>query len=74
MPVTVEDLDRAIRAAFPVSHLKIEDQSSGCGTSYAILLVSEVRIRVIMEHCATHGQCETGYRSLKGRIPSQGID
>ncbi|KAG0707236.1 bola protein [Suillus ampliporus] len=42
MPVTVEDLDRAIRAAFPVSHLDIEDQSSGCGSSYAILLVSEV--------------------------------
>ncbi|KAG2076427.1 bola-like protein [Suillus decipiens] len=42
MPVTVEDLERAIRAAFPVSHLDIEDQSSGCGSSYAILLVSEV--------------------------------
>ncbi|KAJ8583432.1 bola-like protein [Rhizopogon salebrosus TDB-379] len=42
MPVTVEDLDRAVRAAFPVSHLEIEDQSSGCGSSYAILLVSEV--------------------------------
>ncbi|KAG1774714.1 bola protein [Suillus placidus] len=42
MPVTVEDLERAIRAAFPVSHLVIEDQSSGCGSSYAILLVSEV--------------------------------
>ncbi|KAG2348395.1 bola-like protein [Suillus weaverae] len=42
MPVTVEDLERAIRVAFPVSHLAIEDQSSGCGSSYAILLVSEV--------------------------------
>ncbi|KAG1744371.1 bola protein [Suillus lakei] len=42
MPVTVEDLERAIRAAFPVSHLDIEDQSSGCGSSYAIFLVSEV--------------------------------
>ncbi|KAG1758124.1 bola-like protein [Suillus brevipes Sb2] len=42
MPVTVEDLERAIRAAFPVSHLVIEDQSSGCGSSYAIFLVSEV--------------------------------
>ncbi|KAG1852656.1 bola protein [Suillus discolor] len=41
MPVTIEDLERAIRAAFPVSHLDIEDQSSGCGSSYAILLVSE---------------------------------
>jgi hypothetical protein len=45
MPVTVEDLERAIRAAFPVSHLVIEDQSSGCGSSYAIFLVSEVRVR-----------------------------
>jgi hypothetical protein len=45
MPVTVEDLERAIRAAFPVSHLVIEDQSSGCGSSYAIFLVSEVCVR-----------------------------
>lgn len=49
MPVTVEDLERAIRAAFPVSHLDIEDQSSGCGSSYAILLVSEVRVRNELE-------------------------
>ncbi|KAG2066442.1 hypothetical protein BDR04DRAFT_1029945, partial [Suillus decipiens] len=28
--------------AFPVSRLGIEDQSSGCGFSYAVLLVSEV--------------------------------
>lgn len=48
MPVTVEDLERAIRAAFAVSHLEIEDQSSGCGTSYAVLLVSEVCIRVLL--------------------------
>jgi hypothetical protein len=31
-----------------VSHLEIEDQSSGCGTSYAIFLVSEVRFRVVL--------------------------
>ena len=43
MPVNVAELETAIRNAFPVSHLQIEDQSSGCGESYAVLLVSEVR-------------------------------
>ena len=43
MPVQVKDLEQAIRDAFPVSHLQIEDQSSGCGESYSVLLVSEVR-------------------------------
>ncbi|KAG2369447.1 bola-like protein, partial [Suillus spraguei] len=38
-------ISSACRAAFPVSSLDIEDQSSGCGSSYAILLVSEVRLR-----------------------------
>ncbi|EIW76694.1 bola-like protein [Coniophora puteana RWD-64-598 SS2] len=41
MPVKAEDLDRAIKEAFPVAHLEIEDQSSGCGNSYAVLIVSE---------------------------------
>ncbi|KAG9311048.1 bola-like protein [Chiua virens] len=43
MPVQVAKLEKAIRDAFPVSHLEIEDQSSGCGESYSVLLVSEVR-------------------------------
>lgn len=43
MPVNLEDLETAIRDAIPVTHLKIEDQSSGCGENYAIILVSEAR-------------------------------
>ncbi|KAF8064165.1 bola protein [Lyophyllum atratum] len=41
MPVDTADLELAIRNAFPVAHLEIEDQSSGCGENYAIVLVSE---------------------------------
>ncbi|KAF8556727.1 bola-like protein [Imleria badia] len=41
MPVNIAELEEVIRNAFPVSHLEIEDQSSGCGESYAVLLVSE---------------------------------
>lgn len=43
MPVQVAELEQAIRDAFPVSHLQIEDKSSGCGESYSVLLVSDVR-------------------------------
>ncbi|KIJ60472.1 hypothetical protein HYDPIDRAFT_98755 [Hydnomerulius pinastri MD-312] len=42
MPIQIADLELAVRNAFPVTHLEIEDQSSGCGESYAIFLVSEV--------------------------------
>lgn len=45
MPVQIAELEQAIRDAFPVSHLEIEDQSSGCGESYSVLLVSEVGTR-----------------------------
>ncbi|KAI5993822.1 bola protein [Pisolithus orientalis] len=41
MPTTREDLEKAIHDSFRVSHLEIEDQSSGCGANYAIVLVSE---------------------------------
>ncbi|KAH0834000.1 bola protein [Lanmaoa asiatica] len=41
MPVQINELEQAIRDAFPILHLQIEDQSSGCGESYAVLLVSE---------------------------------
>lgn len=47
MPVQVAALEQAIRDAFPVSHLQIEDQSSGCGESYSVLLVSEVGTRCV---------------------------
>lgn len=41
MPIDLKVLDEAIRVALPVSHLDIEDQSKGCGDSYAIVIVSE---------------------------------
>ncbi|KAH7882161.1 bola protein [Phlebopus sp. FC_14] len=42
MPIQIDELEQAIYSAFPVSHLHIEDQSSGCGDSYSVLLVSDV--------------------------------
>ncbi|KAJ4481046.1 bola protein, partial [Lentinula aciculospora] len=39
--INLADLEAAIRNALPVSHLEIKDQSSGCGESYAIVLVSD---------------------------------
>ncbi|KAF5381898.1 hypothetical protein D9757_007591 [Collybiopsis confluens] len=39
--INLADLEAAIRAALPVSHLEIEDQSSGCGENYSIVLVSD---------------------------------
>ncbi|KAF8464813.1 bola protein [Gautieria morchelliformis] len=41
MPVSLVDLEQALRNALPISHLEIIDQSSGCGESYAVLIVSE---------------------------------
>jgi hypothetical protein len=38
-----EDLESVIRSVFNVTHLEIEDVSSGCGQSYSIVLVSPVR-------------------------------
>lgn len=43
MPVTAEALDAKLRAALPVAHLEIVDESSGCGENYNVLIVSEVR-------------------------------
>ncbi|KIY45042.1 bola-like protein [Fistulina hepatica ATCC 64428] len=42
MAIDTIQLEAIIRSALPVAHLEIEDQSSGCGESYAIVLVSEV--------------------------------
>ena len=44
MPIDTIALEKAIKRAIPVTHLEIEDQSSGCGDNYAIVLVSEVRL------------------------------
>ncbi|KJA22192.1 hypothetical protein HYPSUDRAFT_41370 [Hypholoma sublateritium FD-334 SS-4] len=41
MPIDTIALEKAIKRAIPVTHLEIEDQSSGCGDNYAIVLVSE---------------------------------
>jgi stress-induced morphogen len=43
MPVDIKVLKEAINRAFPVTHLEIHDESSGCGERYSIILVSEVR-------------------------------
>lgn len=42
MPIDIIALEKAIKRAIPITHLEIQDQSSGCGDSYAIVLVSEV--------------------------------
>jgi stress-induced morphogen len=42
MPIDTTAIEKAIKRAIPVTHLEIEDQSRGCGDSYAIVLVSEV--------------------------------
>jgi stress-induced morphogen len=41
MPIDTANLESAIRKALNCVHIEIEDQSSGCGENYAILLVSE---------------------------------
>ncbi|KAG7087528.1 hypothetical protein E1B28_013487 [Marasmius oreades] len=41
MHVTAQEIEDRIRNAIPVSHLEIEDHSSGCGENYSIVLVSE---------------------------------
>ncbi|EPQ55776.1 bola-like protein [Gloeophyllum trabeum ATCC 11539] len=41
MAVDTAELESTLRAAIPISHLDIIDQSNGCGENYAILVVSE---------------------------------
>ncbi|KAI0351680.1 bola-like protein [Trametes cingulata] len=41
MPISAADLENAIRAAMPITHLEIEDTSNGCGENYAVFVVSE---------------------------------
>lgn len=42
MGITIKDLETAIRSAFPIIHLEIEDASSGCGENYSVFIVSSV--------------------------------
>ncbi len=44
MPINLEVLELAIRNALPITYLNIEDQSSGCGENYSIVIVSEVSL------------------------------
>ncbi|OSD03734.1 bola-like protein [Trametes coccinea BRFM310] len=41
MPISAVDLENAIRAAMPVTHLEIEDTSNGCGENYSVFVVSQ---------------------------------
>jgi len=41
MTISTVALEKAVKRAIPVTHLGIENQSSGCGENYAIVLVSE---------------------------------
>lgn len=41
MPVTPGELETAIRAALQVTHIEVEDNSSGCGESFGVLIVSK---------------------------------
>lgn len=52
--IATSELESAIRAAIPVSHLEIIDQSNGCGENYAIIVVSEVRPLTGLERCRRH--------------------
>lgn len=42
MPVDIKALEETIRSAFPITHLEIEDRSSGCGENFSVLIVSSV--------------------------------
>lgn len=50
MPIDIIALEKAIKRAIVVTHLEIKDQSSGCGDSYAIVLVAEVGSDIL--YCA----------------------
>jgi len=41
MPVSITALEDALRSALPISHLVIEDTSSGCGENYSVIIVSD---------------------------------
>jgi hypothetical protein len=72
MAIDLAALESAIRNAVPVAHLDIEDMSSGCGESYAITLVSEVRGR--FSRCASGLGNLTVCRLSRERQHFKGID
>ena len=67
MPVTAEALDAKLRAALPVAHLEIVDESSGCGENYNVLIVSEVRATHIQAGPTADRAWPPGRRRLKAR-------
>lgn len=42
MPIAPDDLKAAVRAAINVTHIEVEDNSSGCGDNFYVLIVSRV--------------------------------
>ncbi|KAG8967824.1 hypothetical protein FRC03_009226 [Tulasnella sp. 419] len=41
MPVTPKDIELTLKAAFPeMKYLEITDTSSGCGSSYAVIIIN----------------------------------
>jgi len=70
MGILKEDFENAIRVAFPVIHLEIEDTSSGCGENYSVFIVSTVSL--VTQH---HKRSPlTPYRRSKGKQPWRDID
>jgi len=41
MPVTIAALEDTLRSSLTISHLVIEDTSSGCGENYSVVIVSD---------------------------------
>lgn len=54
MPVSAEAIETTLRSHIPITHLEIEDQSSGCGESYSVFIVSEVRAVLGLSPAYTH--------------------
>jgi stress-induced morphogen len=42
MPIIADEIEQTLRSTIPITHLEIIDESSGCGESYSIFVVSEV--------------------------------
>ena len=50
MPVTREELEAAIRETIQVTHVEVEDNSSGCGENFSVLIVSKVNHELLGRH------------------------
>lgn len=56
MPITAEAIETTLRNHIPITYLEIEDQSSGCGESYSVFIVSEVRVVLGLSSAYTHAE------------------